>query len=41
MTANEAAIRKAYRIKSFHCYLSGAVVLTQLGVLRKLEAVLR
>jgi hypothetical protein len=27
--------------KSFNCYPSGTAVLTQLGVLRKLEAVLR
>ena len=32
MTANEA--------KSFNCYPSGTVVLTQLGILQKLEAVL-
>jgi hypothetical protein len=28
------------KIKSFNCYPSGTVVLTQLGVLQKLEAVL-
>jgi ketosteroid isomerase-like protein len=28
------------KIKSFHCYPSGTVILTQLGVLQKLEAVL-
>jgi hypothetical protein len=39
MTANEAAIRKAYQV-AFNCYLSGTVVLSQLGVLQKLEAVL-
>jgi hypothetical protein len=28
------------KINSFHCYPSGTVVLTQLGVLQKLEAAL-
>jgi hypothetical protein len=28
------------KIESFHCYPSGTVALTQLGILQKLEAVL-